>query len=465
MKILFLFLVAYSISLFGFAQKHRDNQLDLLKATITDAYAGYKDKVKGNEFDHLVNQVKQSRSKDTFALLSQLTAYFRDHHLVLFDFGTRTQKIDTLRCKKDSQMVQRYFAGKKLKDDYEGYWLSDFNYCVIALKKVSVNPVTYYGYVIETKRRAIPGSCVLKMVKQKDGTYFTDYREENFGYRIFLHAKFKDKNTLWVNSYGGKWHRMPNYQQGILKGLATFSYKPVFEILDSNTVLLKMHDFGGYNVKRFDSIVKANKKLIEQANTLIVDIRNNTGGTIRNYYCLFPYIYTKPILHCSGYQLYSNAYIADYEADAKSYLAKGDTAKAREYQETADSMKLKKGEYVYFKADTLAKSLPILNKPTNIAVIINNNCLSAAELMLLNFKQSSKVTLFGEPSGGAVDYLDALTLPICSNKYSLFIATTKRELTINSPSYDATGIKPDVEISDKVTDWIAFVKKYYDERK
>lgn len=461
MKMLLLFLVACNINELGFAQNSSDNQIDLLKATIKDAYVGYRDKVKGKEFDKLVNRVKKSNSKDTFALLSRLTAYFKDQHMVLFDYSFRKNKIDTQQCNRDSQMIRQYFANKKIKDEYEGYWLSDFNYCVIALKKVSANPVTYYGYVVETKRRAIPGSCVLKMIKQKDGTYFTDYMEENFGYRIFLHAKFKNKHTLWVNSYGGIWKRLPNYQEGILKTITPFSFKPSLISLDDSTVLLKMNDFGGYNVKKFDSMVKANTKLIGQASTLIIDIRNNTGGTIRNYYCLFPYVYTNPIVHCSGYQLYSNAYIADYEADIKTFLAKGDSVRAREYQETVDSMKLKKGQYVYFKADTLAKNLPILTKPKNVAIIINNNCMSAAELMLLNFKQSSKVTLFGEPSGGAIDYLDALTLPFYYSKYSLFIATTKREITVDNPSYDATGIKPDVEISDDIADWIDFVKKYY----
>ena len=446
------------------SQDKLNNPFDYLATTIKDAYAGYHDKVKGGEFDALVRRVKRSNSKDTFALLSQITAFFKDHHLLLFDFNISKQRIDTIACKKDSQMVQNYFANKKHKYEYEGYWLNDRNHCVIALKRIKSNPITYYGYIVESKAKAIPGYCILKMTQQKDGSYFTDYISENFGYKLFLHARFKNKNTLWVNSFGGKWLRQPDYQPGVLKKLTTFSYKPALVVIDDKTLLLRMNDFGGYNIKKIDSIIKANETIIRQATTLILDIRNNTGGTILNYFPLFPYIYTNPILHCGYYVRYSNTYIADRESKAKVFSQKGDTSKAREYQASADTMKAKKGQFVFFEADTLAKGLPILSNPKNIAIVMNNNCLSAAELMILNFKQSKKVKLFGERTGGAVDYLDALTIPIASERYSLFIAISKRALTTSQPSYDGTGIKPDVEISDSVSDWVAFVTKDYNEK-
>jgi len=445
------------------AQKYPVNPIDSLAGVIKDAYAGYSDKVKNNEFDLLIKRVKQSHSKDTFALLSKLTSYFKDHHLLLFDYNIKTQKIDSQQCKRDSQMVQRYFANKKQKDIYEGYWLNELNHCLIALKKVSNNPVTYYGFVVETKRKAIPGYCILKMVEQRDGSYLTDYIHENLAYRLFLHAKFKNINTLWVNSFGGKWKRISRYEQGMLNKLETFSFKPAFTRINDSIAYLKMHDFGRQSVKKYDSIITANADFLNHTTTLIVDIRNNTGGVINNYYPLFSYIYTNPIIHCGGFELYSNLYLQNYESTIKKYLANGDTVNAKIYSDYLDSVKAKKGKFEYTAPDTLAKDLPVMANPKNVAVLINNNCLSAAELMLLNFKQSKKVKLFGERTGGAIDYLDALTIPIATGKYSLFIAMAKRELTLQQPSYDAKGIPPDIEISDDITDWIAFVKKYYDE--
>jgi hypothetical protein len=461
MKVLANLIFTIFLNPICFAQSHNDNVFDFLATSIKDTYAGYSDKVKGAEFDRLVSVIKHNPSKDTFALLSRMTTFFKDQHLVLQDFEIGKQVIDTQQCKKDSESIGKYFLNRKKKAKYEGYWLSEYNNCIIALKKVKEIPETYYGYVVESKVKVIPGYVILKMVIQKDGTYFTDYVEENFGYRIFLNAKFKDITTLWVNSYG-KWRRIANYEPTMLQRVNTFSYEPEFVKIDTNTVVLKMHDFSGYNVRKFDSIIRVNGKVIEQAKTLIVDLRNNMGGTISNYRPLFPYAYTGPILHCGVNRLYSAEYIKDYEATIKRLIARGDTSRAQTYTNRLDAIKSKKGQFVFYEADTIAKGFPILVNPKNIAIIINNNCLSAAELMLLNFKQSSKVKLFGERTGGALDYLDALSLTLPKNKYSLFVATAKRVLTAQQPSYDATGIKPDIEISDSVADWITFVKKYYE---
>jgi hypothetical protein len=462
-QLVILVIIFFSMNVAFSQEQQFKNDFDFLTFTIKDTYAGYRDKVKGNEFDALVKRVKQSHSKDTFALLSQITTFFHDHHVLMYDDGISKQKIDTQQCKKDSQMVQQYFANKKPKDNYEGFWLSEYDYCVIAFKKVKSYPLTYYGYVMESKAKVIPGYCSIKMVKQRDGTFYTDYIGENLGFRIFLHAKFKNDTILWMNSFGGKWRRIANYRPNLLANKATFSFKPNFVKIDSNTVMLKMHDFSLYNAKRFDSIIKTNAKLIEQANTLIIDVRNNTGGFINSYLPLLPYIYTGPIVHSGGYALISNNFLKQYEQSIKSFIAKGDTANANNYINYRDTYLAKKGQFDYNEGDTLVKDLPILANPKNVAILINNNCLSAAELMLLNFKQSKKVKLFGERTGGAVDYLNAMRFRLPYGQYHLSVASVKRALTDKEPSYDGKGIPPDVEIGDDVTDWIAFVKKYYDE--
>lgn len=464
MKVLITLLLLTFFSYYiGYSQKqHFKDAIDFMSFTIKDTYAGYRDKVKGNEFDALVKKVRRSKSKDTFALLSQLTTFFKDIHVSLYDDSIRYRKTDTLQCKTDSQMVQQYFAHRKAKDPYEGYWLSGYDYCVIALKKVKNHPVTYYGYVAETKSRAIPGYCILKMTQQKDGTYYTDYIAEDLRFRVFLHARFKNSNTLWLNSKGGIWRRLTNYRPGVLKNLTTFSFKPSFEVLDNNTALLKMYNFTTPNMSIYDSIIKANAKLIEQSNTLIIDIRNNFGGYVKSYQSLFPFIYTGPIEHIGGSSLISNHFMKQYDDNINKFKADGDTASVNAYMQYRDTFLAKKGQLYYRAGDTLANNLPILPKPKNVAVIINNNCVSAAELMLLNFRQSSKVKTFGEPTGGAVDYLNVMTFRLPHYQYGLGVASSKRMLNKREPSYDGKGIPPDVEISDDVTDWVGFIRKYYE---
>jgi hypothetical protein len=452
---------AYSTSL---SQIKEDSEVDFLSTNIKDAYAGYPDKMRGGEFDILIRQVKTSQNKDTFALLSQITNFFKDNHLVLFDFDIAKKKIDTLQCKRDSLLIQKYFGNKKKKDKYEGYWISEFNNCVIAIKKVGAKPAIYHGYVVETNAKLLPGYCMLKMSEQNNGTYSTDYIDADFFFRVFLNARFKTPNTLWTTPFD-KFQRIKNYTQGFLKNKKSISYKPSFKNINNSTVLLSMPSFRSQYAKVIDSLIKANKSVIDSATTLILDIRNNGGGFIDSYLPLLPYAYTDSIVHCGGYTLYSDAYIKNYETKIERYIERGDTAKARIYTEYLDSIKSKKGIFDYSEPITLAKDLPVLLKPKNIAIIMNNNCLSAAELMVLNFRQSRKVTLFGEHTGGGVDYLNVMTLTTPRHKYSLSIPYTKRAFTTKEPSYDATGIPPDIEISDEVADWITFVIKYYSEHK
>jgi Peptidase family S41 len=460
-KYFILLFINYYFTTFSPERKF-SNDFDFLSFTIKDTYAGYRDKVKGNEFDALVKRLKQSRSKDTFALLSQMTAFFKDNHVLVYDDSIRYRKIDTLQCKKDSQMLQQYLANKKPKAAYEGYWLNDYDYCVVALRKVKSNPVTYYGYVMETKTKAIPGYCILKMTQQKDGTYYTDYIMENLRIRAFVKTIFKNRNVFWVSSFG-KWKRLPKYESGVLTNLATFSFKPAFTMLDSNTMLLKMADFSAANISRYDSIIKANKTAIDRSTTLIIDIRNNPGGYVNSYLPLLPYIYTGPIVHSGGYTLVSKNYIKQYDDKIKKFEEIGDTANATIYINYRDSILAQQGQLVYRAGDTLAQDLPVLSNPKNIAIIINHNCASSAELMLQNFRQSRKVKFFGENTGGAVDYLNVMSFRLPYSKYSLSVASVKRALNEREPSYDGKGIPPDVQISDDVIDWVAFVKKYYDE--
>jgi hypothetical protein len=455
------FLFFFNVILYS--QSNSKTDVDFLIDKIKNSYAGYPDKIKTDAFFQLIKKVKHSSSKDTFALLSEITSFFNDLHLVLYDYNIK-KKIDTTNCKANKHKIEKYFENKTIKKDiHEGYWMSEYNNCIIGLKKISNFPLSYHAYVIETKTKITPGFIILKLVQQNKQHFTTDYIEEGLGYRIFLKSKFKDSNTLLVNSYG-KWRKIYNYQKGMLGSRAAFNYKPSLKIIDDKNIVIKLPDFGGYNVKYTDSIIEANLKAITNSTTLMIDIRNNMGGTINNYLPLLKFIYTKPIVHCGADQLCSEDLIEDYEADIKHFTGKGDTLKVNEYKKELDAIMQFKGKFRYLPADTLASKLPILDYPKNIALLVNNNCLSAAELMILDFQQSDKVKVFGETTGGAVDYLDALVMDLPSEKYTLFIATSKRVFLSENDKYDNKGIKPDIEIPDNIDDWIDFVKRFYERK-
>jgi len=462
---LFIFLIITNLSyLISFSQSHGSANLDFLVAKIKNDYPGYRNKRKAVQFDKYLLRLAKDKTKDTFALLSKATTFFNDLHLVLYDFNI-AKFIDSSQCKVQKRAILNYLnnQGKKNVNSYEGYWLSEYGNCIIGLKKVTASPISYKGYIVETTTKAPIGYCVFELVKEKDGNYSTDYREEEMGYRIFLKSKFKDSNTLYLNSYG-KWRKIRNYKIGMLKAYKSFKYDIIFSKLDKETVLLTFPDFSGYNVKIVDSIIKKNDSLISTANTFIIDIRNNMGGTIRNYLPLIPFICTQPILRPNFYQLCSDDAIADFENDIKELDENVSSKLIKKNSDRRDSMLAHHGDFLFGLGDSLANNFKIREYPKNVAIITNNNCLSAAELMLLDFKQSKKVKIFGEITGGALDNLDALKIKLPKSGYYLFIATTKRIFSNSQPSYDNVGVKPDVSISDSTVNWIEFVKHYYESK-
>jgi C-terminal processing protease CtpA/Prc len=178
-------------------------------------------------------------------------------------------------------------------------------------------------------------------------------------------------------------------------------------------------------------------------------------------FSILPYICTKPIITCNAYVLCSEDLIDDAKKDLDDYIEKKDTAMIAVFQKYVDSLNANKNLMRFIKGNELKCNI----KPSNIknvAVLYSATSRSAAELMIMYLKQSSKVTTFGERSGGVVDNLDMLSNMLPSKKYSLWTATTKRIVTKENPLYDKTGIKPAIEISDDETDWIDFVKKYYE---
>jgi hypothetical protein len=330
----------------------------------------------------------------------------------------------------------------------------------MAIKKVSNCPLIYKGFIIESKSKIVNGFCNLTLEKSSYKKFIADYTNITWNYRIFTEAYLKTKRVLMTGPYG-KWLKMGEYKKGVLENYNEFVYKPSIKVLDQSNILVTMSDFGGKNYLLIDSLVKANADKISQAKNLIIDIRNNAGGYINCYFPFIPYVCTSNIIHDASNLLCSNEIISDMEETVKLRYNKGDTIKAREYEEELLKMKNKKGDFLFYKGDTLKCSLT--NKfPKNVAIITNHACMSAAELMVLDFKQSSKVKIFGERTGGALDYLNFMRVKLPSNRFSFRIATVKRITNKVRPKFDNIGLIPDIEITDNVSDWVEFVKEYYE---
>lgn len=458
-KILFFIL---SISIFSpIACLAQQNDITFLVKTIKESYAGYDTKTKDNEFDKQVRKIIKENGSDTFRILSEIVHYFRDPHLSIL--GRRIDAKDTVTYKHNYNSVRAYLSSPSLKkDSREGYWINNYNSCVIALKRVKQRPDEYIGYIMETRRKIfLPGFISMHIAPVSKNKYRVWYTGPNGGDRVYLDATFTNDSILNTGFYA-KWKKLEKYDKPILPTLPEYNPNATARLLDSNNFLITIPGNSEANTKIVDSIVKANYNILSKTKNLIVDIRDNSGGTVRTYSPLLPFVYTNPIARIGGYKKYTKALLQAEEQELKEYKRLYPTDKAvinlREEQliETITNL----GKTVYDTADvyTLDSIKPY---PVNVAIIANNGCLSAAEMMIMDFKQSKKVTVFGEHTFGAIDYLDNFSLELPSKIYSLNIASVKRKIPAGNNPIDNIGISPDVPIPDSVTNWVQFVQHYY----
>lgn len=433
------------------------DDVSFLIQTIKESYAGYKDKAKGESFDKYAGQVLKEYETDTFRILSLLTGYFKDLHLQVFRNGDLKSE-DSLLLKDKLADVTSYLDNHNIrKHSYEGYWLNDYGSCVIALKKVDEKTWQYEARIVEVRKQRLPeGMLYARFEPMDNGLYRTEYMEQ-----IYQQSEFRSDSLFTLGIYG-KWKKLKNYNAPILKNAPAYNHLARSLQLDSQTYLITLPENTEENTVIMDSLVKAEYDKIGSSKNLIIDIRNNSGGTVRAYGSLFPFVYTNPIQRINGTCYYSAALLKAEEENLKynkeHYPENTKLIKLKEA--FVEEIRSKQGKVLY-EPDSLICYDSIKRYPQNIAIIMNYACVSAAEMMLLDFKQSSKVITFGEHTNGTVDYLNNFSMDLPSKKYLLVIASVKREIPAGQAPLDNKGIYPDVPIPDREIDWVAFVRRYF----
>ena len=74
---------------------------------------------------------------------------------------------------------------------------------------------------------------------------------------------------------------------------------------------------------------------------------------------------------------------------------------------------------------------------------------------------SEKSVIFGENTGGYMDYGDVMSRELGCDGLVPGIPTSRMNRIDHGFSYDLNGITPDVPIGESTKDWIAFVQNYW----
>ena len=190
-----------------------------------------------------------------------------------------------------------------------------------------------------------------------------------------------------------------------------------FKELNDSTNYIRLLSFDARLTRELDSFYRSIDQAIRSKPYLIIDIRNNGGGSESSYFNLLPYAYTRP-LHIDtasvwvtpeNIKRYEEATTGDYK-DLVARMKKATPYSFIPHAETAQYTWSMDSVTVY---------------PNKIALLFNRGTASAGEGMIQYFIQSNKVITIGENSGGYIGYGNVMNAPVPCGKFTVQSTTTR----------------------------------------
>lgn len=238
------------------------------------------------------------------------------------------------------------------------------------------------------------------------------------------------------------------------------STTPAFALseIDSQTLLLSLPSMSASYSALIDSMLQANNQLLTQRKFLIIDCRNNGGGSDQTWSPLKPYLYTQPAL-ADGRQYWASEDNAAFllETAKKEDVDK----KTKKYLKTvAAEMKKHPGTFLGTMDARRDRFSAVLPYPQKVIVLVNKFSASSTENLVLWAKQSKKVTIMGRQTAGVADYGNAGVSVAPCRDWELWAPIMRSNRVADGRALDNIGITPDVVLEENEPDWIARAREY-----
>ncbi|MBP9195647.1 MAG: hypothetical protein KBF57_13265, partial [Saprospiraceae bacterium] len=187
----------------------------------------------------------------------------------------------------------------------------------------------------------------------------------------------------------------------------------------------------------------------------VVDLRDNSGGEKKVGSQLMKYLYTQPyVSYHSEMRMTPLNFDLWYRSQIKPGYSQLDPDAKRTIDAEMEVMKAHYGKNYNVSgklSDTLAID-EVLPYPQKVALLINRNTKGSAEMFTLLARQSKKVTVMGENSGGSLDYSNVMTVNTVCPSIGLKMPINRQLWLEDFFSVDKAGIKPELVL--KGSDWV-----------
>jgi hypothetical protein len=388
-------------------------------------------------------------------VLRSLTAFFRDGHLLIVDSPVDT----TGRAERRAALPRRNLSEGTVRAALEDRALSR-----TSLEGIWDGP----GFRVAVLPDSTADRRLLAVVLRDDSAHYEPGQVRG----TFEQVNGQWRSTIWDRDYLPRTSPVELSRGGALMRMAPVMWqrvwpsapdagldagdprRPTIRYLPTGTAVVSIVSFSPEYQAPLKQLVDREWDRLAQARTVIIDLRGNEGGSSLVGAPLLPFVWSEAKLAPDSATPVVIASARNNEFWARaSWAPRGLTDRLRAQQA---------GSLVTFSDEptVLPPRPPRLAPPQQRVIILTDrSTVSAAEQVVLWSRAYGRVRIYGEPTGGAIDYQSTLlTRVACSSmgqvlSYPL-IATSSR---LPLGGFNQRGIIPDVLVPPETRDVFAWI--------
>ncbi len=409
---------------------------------------------------------------DCLQALRHVTDGWRDEHLFVFqspalDSAETVRRVAEAprRALRRADWQSRWARATGL-DPVEGHWFGDG-------LEVAIVPTPRAGHfeaivLVPDTSTWEPGMVRATLVRRTDDT---------LAYDVSLASRAHQHLRYTAHVVRGTLLRMPPLMWGrrapasAAAGAPAYPdpRRPTLDWLDDSVALLSLPSLDGRYRAPLDSLLRAHGPKLAEVERLVVDLRGNEGGGTGTVAPLAPYVVAPRAADERP------ARIADWRPLMLA-TPENERAVARMVPAGRDTSPWLRGlldrlrsapagtAVRYLQDDELSprwRPAVVHDRPARIAILVDRHVVSAAEAFLLEALRSPRVTLFGEPTGGVLDYGSTSLIAIRpgERRWYLGYPTIIANDSVPARGIRGRGVQPDVPIDPAAPDAIAPVRR------
>ena len=442
---------------FEFVANYYEENLPGFTDNVTEdnlaAYTKFKEK--------LYNQAKNYCNDEDlcFKTLLVYVEFFKDNHSSIYtnkSFNvdeSNEEEVNKFLISdlfKNREIIQNINLNinNPIQDIENQYQTKDAAYTVAIVKNENEFR-DYVGVIIDSKTSLWKkGQVKFELKKVKENTYDMFMYMRNHSLRYYKNVKLTTNGILNDSWFNTQLKERKSYNIDVTTRELTFKE------IDEETNYMYIPTFSGNWFAKISEFYEQHDAKIQAKPYLIIDVRNNGGGSDACASPLLKYIYTKPF-QTDKVDVYATKQntrkFLEWYNDMKNDTANFSKEFLKGVKEEIETMKsvpnktfIPRGTGETVTLDT------VLENPKKVVIMINKYCASSCESLLFWAMESDKAIIVGENSGGYVGYGEISGVNTPNFNFELGCTMTRYS---HQRKYEADGIPPKYYFNND-KDWI-----------